>query len=389
MSPPTEQLIRDYLNRLSVAARGRLSAEDRRALVTRTHDFIDRNASPSGPPTSLEVATLLHRLGSPDALVDQEVARLADERGEAAAPAEKSEKGSGVFRRLSAHSSWHWPSAPGSADLRSQLLNGHSQQVDHGADGDQTADAPVPPLNGKSGATAPAVAGGQDRPAWPSAAFSTQGAEAEPATERQSATAPPAISAAARPATASSAASAPDASSAAGDDSAPGYPSAPVPASASGSGRAAGTEALWKPRNPLVVVLTARAAALWRRTLAWARRSPVEAAALTLLGVGGAAYPPVWLLGALLTLASRGWDYRDKWIGLAIPVLILVVGTTFGVTFGVRYNDFSGYVHEGWVYADVLSRIGAVAGAAYLAWRLTHARRVPTVPPWNKPHRVD
>jgi hypothetical protein len=380
MSPPTEQLIRDYLNRLSVAARGRLSAEDRRALVTRTHDFIDRNASPSGSPTSLEVATLLHRLGDPGALVDQEVARLADQRGDAAAaPSDKSEKGSGVFRRLSAHSSWHWPSAPGSADLRSQLLNGHAQQADRGADSDQAADAPVPPLNGKSGATAPAVAGGQERPAWPSAAaLSAQ--DGERATERDSASAPPAVS---EDAVSSAAVSTPDASSAADDDSAPGYGSAAEP------GRAAGSGAPWNPRNPLVVVLTARAAALWRRTLAWARRSPVEAATLTLLGVGGAAYPPVWLLGALFTLASHAWDYRDKWIGLAIPVLILVVGTAFGVTFGARYDDFGGYVHEGWMYADVLSRIGAVAGTAYLGWRLTHARRAPTVPPWNKPHRVD
>ncbi len=81
MSPPTEQLIRDYLNRLSVAARGRLSSDDRRALVTRTHDFIERNASRSGPATALQIAALLSRLGDPGALVDQEVARLAAEHG--------------------------------------------------------------------------------------------------------------------------------------------------------------------------------------------------------------------------------------------------------------------------------------------------------------------
>ena len=74
MSPPTEQLIRDYLNRLSVASRGRLGAEDRRALVNRTHDFIERNASRSGPATSMQVAALLSRLGDPSVLVDQEVA---------------------------------------------------------------------------------------------------------------------------------------------------------------------------------------------------------------------------------------------------------------------------------------------------------------------------
>jgi hypothetical protein len=98
MSPPTEQLIRDYLNRLSVAARGRLSSEDRRALVTRTHDFIERNASRSGPATAMEVAALLSRLGDPGALVDQEVARLAAERGEAVAT--ETDQATGLAARL-------------------------------------------------------------------------------------------------------------------------------------------------------------------------------------------------------------------------------------------------------------------------------------------------
>jgi hypothetical protein len=404
MSPPTEQLIRDYLNRLSVAARGRLSAEDRRALVTRTHDFIDRNASPSGPPTSMEIATFLHRLGDPVALVDQEVARLAEERGDtAAAPSDTHEKGAGVLRRLSAHSSWHWPSAPGSPHLRSQLLNGHSQEADLGVDSEETAgparagesgpkparkvwlppqpgpaDAPVPSPNGKPDATAAADVR-PDRSAWPPPA-ALGAPRAEPAAERDPGSA---RAAGAEPAGAPGAPSAPGKASPSGSASGPGS------ASASGKASASGSAAPWKPRNPVVVVLTARASALGRRLFAWARRSPVEAAAVTLLGLGGAAYPPIWLLGAVFTLASHAWDYRDKWVGLAIPVLVLVVGTAFGVTFGGTYTTFGRYVHEGWVYADVLSRVGALLGTGYLVWRLRHTRRAPTVPPWNKPHRVD
>lgn len=374
MSPPTEQLIRDYLNRLSLAARGRLGAEDRRALVSRTHDFIDRTASPSGPPTSMEVAALLSRLGDPTALVDQEVARLAAARGESAAePDERQEKPPGRLRRLSAHSSWHWPAAPGSEDLRTRLLNGNSGPGDDGPEAEAAAfpaeaarpgperpppiwlprqpgpaDGLMPPANGQpdladaAGGTrrpGPPDAPGSDRPAWPSAAALNHR----------------------------------DQGTATGADD--GRDPCPVP---------------WqRARVSQATALLTSVRASARRLLAWARRNPVEAAAATLLGLGGAAFPPVWLLGVLPALASRAWDYRDKWIGLAGPVLILVVGTALGVTLGSRYDSFGPYVREGWLYADILSRVGAAAGAAYLAWRLTHARRVPTVPPWNKAHRVD
>jgi hypothetical protein len=69
MSPPTEQLIRDYLNRLSVAARDRLGPDDRRALVDRTRKLIERKADFAGRPTTLEVGKVLARLGDPVALL--------------------------------------------------------------------------------------------------------------------------------------------------------------------------------------------------------------------------------------------------------------------------------------------------------------------------------
>ena len=373
MSPPTEQLIRDYLNRLSVAARDRLSPEDRRALVTRAHDFIDRNASPSGPPTSTAAAALLSRLGDPAALVDQEVTRLAALRGEAAVTAtQRQPRTPRRLRRLSGYSSWHWPAAPGSEDLRIRLLNGDSEGP--GAHTDEDAAA------GQASSASPPVwipvqhrpADGA-RPAWPSAAaLGANGRElAEPVPAGKGGV----------PGTAS------------GSDNGRGGPGA-LEASSGGAIAVAPDQEpdrapQWTPRNPLWTVLTARGSALASRIFTRARRNPVAAAAVTLLGIGGAAYPPIWLLGAALALASHAWDYRDKWIGLAIPVLLLVVGTAFGVTLGVRYTTFGGYVHEGWVYADILSRVGAAAGAGYLVWRLRHARRVPTVPPWNKPHRVD
>jgi hypothetical protein len=84
MSPPTEQLIRDYLNRLSVAARDRLGPDDRRALVDRTRKLIERKADFAGRPTTLEVGKVLARLGDPVALVEQEWRRLTAVRGETA-----------------------------------------------------------------------------------------------------------------------------------------------------------------------------------------------------------------------------------------------------------------------------------------------------------------
>ena len=53
--------------------------------------------------------------------------------------------------------------------------------------------------------------------------------------------------------------------------------------------------------------------------VAWSREKTLESVATILLGVGGVIFPPIWLLGAVVALASKVWDYRDKWVGLAGP----------------------------------------------------------------------
>ncbi len=119
MSPPTEQLIRDYLNRLSVAARGQLGHDDRRALVNRTRDFIERKTSLAGPPTAMEVARLLAGLGDPSRLVQQERQRLAAVRGELPEPAAGRGRIARVLRRDASKArgpSWHWPVLDGGRD---------------------------------------------------------------------------------------------------------------------------------------------------------------------------------------------------------------------------------------------------------------------------------
>ncbi len=127
MSPPAEQLIRDYLNRLSVAARGQLGADDRRALVDRTRGFIERKTGLAGPPTAIEVARLLAGLGDPARLVQQERQRLAAVRGEMPEPAAGRNPIRRVLRRDSGKPrtpSWHWPVMEGGrADLQLTLLD--------------------------------------------------------------------------------------------------------------------------------------------------------------------------------------------------------------------------------------------------------------------------
>ena len=82
MSPTAEQLIRDYLNQVSVAARTRLRSDQRRAFLARMRDSIERNCGAPGRADPVEVARVLASLGDPRHLVELESARLAADRGE-------------------------------------------------------------------------------------------------------------------------------------------------------------------------------------------------------------------------------------------------------------------------------------------------------------------
>jgi len=77
MNPPTEQLVRDYLNRLSVAARGRLGRSDRQALLDQTRARIEVAVGSLRDATAVQVRRALATLGDPVALVENERARLA------------------------------------------------------------------------------------------------------------------------------------------------------------------------------------------------------------------------------------------------------------------------------------------------------------------------
>jgi hypothetical protein len=412
MGPPTEQLIRDYLNRLSMAGRGQLTAEDRQALVTRTRDFIERNASASGSATAMQVAALLSRLGDPSDLVVQEVARLAAVRGETGQRPVHEGKRPGLLRRRAGQASWHWPRLPGIPDLQVQVLSrpADDEQLSGGAGNGVRVGGSVSPAG-----TEP------DSPAEPDAPFAQTSRREPPIwVPRQPSGREPLTPDGAAPVMPGADEQVPEVGEPSGGERSSGERSGGEPSSGASAGR---------PSWPSVVALrpgddrgsqaseddaTARAgqesgpsralplstrspadgrlyeagAALLGGAGSFGRRYPVETVAAVLLGLGGAAFPPVWLLGVPVALLSRAWDYRDKWIGLAGPALLLVVGTVAGVSLGSSHTSMGGYVHEAWLYADVLSRVAAVLGAGYLVWRLVRGRRVPPVPPWNRPHRV-
>jgi hypothetical protein len=133
-----------------------------------------------------------------------------------------------------------------------------------------------------------------------------------------------------------------------------------------------------------------------RRAEAFWRRHPREATCLTLMALVGLAYPfpfwwldfAIWLAAAGVALSSQLWDHRDKWTGLAGPVVLVVVGTAMGLVLGGTHTRMSAYVHETLAGSLYLIKAGSLGGAGYLAWRVRRGRRNPPVPPWRRQRRT-
>jgi hypothetical protein len=119
-----------------------------------------------------------------------------------------------------------------------------------------------------------------------------------------------------------------------------------------------------------------------------ARSHPLETAAIVLLGVGGLIIPWLWLPGALVALASRVWDARDKWLALlGTPVFLFVGLLAAGVLVGGRHGFFGEFIHAFDAYREYLLRAGAALSAVYLAWRIRRGPRMRSLPPWQRPQR--
>jgi hypothetical protein len=544
MGPPTEQLIRDYLNRLSVAARGQLGPDDRRALVNRTRDFIERKASLAGPPTPVEVARLLSGLGDPSRLVQQERQRLAAVRGELPDPGSGRGRLARALRRYPGRTrsaSWHWPVQEGNrTDLQVTLLEGSEEQG--ATDGTATDDAVVgnssngAGLNGVAAAEVPAnstvapaarattadltatdltaadltaadltaadltaadltaadltaadltaadltaadlttgdvPAAGVATASAAIAGVTTAGVTAAELTTADPAPAQPApgdtsaghagraslhVPAQAREpswflqtfgghphaddldgeavradegraADEGQAGAVPAGGGQAAGGQAPGGQPDPTPGASPatrtggatarpswpstvarsgrsghrpsssgsvvpGSGEQAGAAQqsaatpAWQLTTPADPVVPRQVRRALRAVASWYRRNPLEAASVTLLGLG-VIFPPIWVLGAALALASRFWDYIDKWVGLALPPVVTIIGVAIGVANG-GHVSMGQSVHEAWVYGVAASRIASVLSGCFLGWRTVHGRRPPAVPPWNRPHNI-
>ena len=96
----------------------------------------------------------------------------------------------------------------------------------------------------------------------------------------------------------------------------------------------------------------------------------------------------IWLIGVIVALYSRFWSLSDKWVGLAGPVALVIVGTPVSLVLGGARHPASAYVHEALATSHLLIKVGALLGAAYLAWRVYRGPRDPALPPWNRPHRI-
>ena len=387
MNPPTEQLIRDYLNRVSVAARGRLGAEDRRAFLARTRESIEQSTRARGHTDSTGVLKLLSGLGDPVVLVDRERDRLASQRmGAAAAPPGQAVHvpepapdvpltGALQFQTRPITSRWR-PGAPMVPKPPRQRRAGIPRrlQPDGRPPGNMqehpaAAEQPVGVADQHSAGSPPPLPADVQprfrRPQWP-------------------------VLSPGRPDTG-------------GDGQGNGQALGGEDPLSNGQARSNGAQPAGTVLNgvqpdgtaeeplsgpwPDLGPIGAGAGRLARTVLARARRRPLEAIAVLLLSLGGLIYPPVWLLGAAVALVSRVWDFRDKWIGLAVPVFLVIVGMVADVSLGGTRSGLSGYAREAWMFGGHISRVAAVLGAVYLAWRAERGRRSPPVPPWNKPHR--
>ncbi len=116
---------------------------------------------------------------------------------------------------------------------------------------------------------------------------------------------------------------------------------------------------------------------------AWllARKNPLEAVAVVVLGIGGLLLPfPLWLVGAVIAIFSRRWGKRDKWLALIGPpgfavICMLLLGISGGGNFFHALADAS---HQ----FGLLLRVGSLLSAGYLVWRLRSGPRRRKTPPW-------
>jgi hypothetical protein len=383
-------MIRDYLGRVSVAATKVLPKGDRLLFVGRTRAAIEAQVGPLASADADDVLSALTALGDPEDLAKRERERLysARRRGAAAAPP-------ALWKPAKAPRRGAAPPPP--ADGRGPVPG--------------QAHKPRPwPHRGMAGPYVP-------KPAGPAA--DAPHPDAVPVMPRQAdspeATAPPEVPPADQaepvpeelvpeepvpeelvpeePVTGELAddepeAAAPDEAGPEPGKNPPGWmrprPAAPLPGETGPQSIVPGMEEPAETEEPPASRRRPPPAVL-AEAWALARKHPLEAVSVILLGVGGLILPfPFWLIGGLVALRSRRWDARDKWISLAGPplvtfaVLLIRAGTSPG-------NFFSAFYHASQHDVGLSIRAGCVLCAGYLVWRLRRGPRIRTLPPWQRP----
>jgi len=440
MNPPGEQLVRDYLNRLAVAARGRLGHADRQGLLERTRAHIEVECGGLRDASAEQVRRALAAMGEPIALVEKERARIAADKASADAGISGLFGGrkSSVVRQL-----WPAQEATATADAGGHA-NGRVAAADaQAAFGlqvpgqrpakDSTSAEPVvsvPQVSGVPiGSEALAVTAGSAIPASPhescgaahaadqpdqeDGSESAGGTEADGSTGRRRmwprsplprrppaertgqgtkrSALPPGRSAKPGPDQGASSASEADPARAGDDGDRPDEPASGIELDFSAADHVEEHELGMLARLAGLLGVLGRAAASWLGRLgtelvAVIARDRLEAIAVALLGFGGAIYPPIWLIGVVVAVLSRKWDHRDKWLGLALPVFVVIFAAMLVVVLGGQRQTIGQYTTEFWLAAGRLSRFVAVLSAGYLLSRAVkyQGTRIKREPPWTQ-----
>jgi hypothetical protein len=146
-----------------------------------------------------------------------------------------------------------------------------------------------------------------------------------------------------------------------------------------------GTHAL----RGVAVTLGNRAVDLALDAVDLAREHKLETVAVLLLGVSAFIFVfPFWLVtalvGGVVAISSQIWNLRDKWVGLAGPPVIALVGTIVAALIIGGRGHFVGSVPEAFrLYVGYCYRGGSLLFAIYLALQ---ARRGPQrrQPAWRR-----
>ena len=381
MNPPSEQLIRDYLNRLSLAAKSRLAPSDRQALLDQTRAQIEAEAGDLGTATAAQVRRILVAIGDPTAVAESERARIAGTSDAAAAS-----RPTGAARQI-------WPPA-GVLAIGRQPARARAPINSSSGGGLPSQRAPL-------GLPSPGAACEVPPPREPPAPGDSAPLNSLPADSPQSASLQPDDSPAPDDSHSRSGEPAPPAGESERDkdgqkampgrvgrsDGKPGDDEPGVELNVELVGPVVYEEVgpSWLSRR--VGAAVDKLALFGSALVGIAVRAPLETIAVLVLGIGGAIYPPIWFVGGLIVVISRKWDLRDKWIGLAIPVVVVLFGATFAVVLGGERTSYGSYAFEAWLAAGRLSRITAVLSAIFLLWRVHKGPRERRRPPWGTPHR--